>query len=333
MNGKHLGNLQENDPLHRYLQEEILPQLGIQRPDVQFTVQNSESSKNVYLYRESHSGVKIIGKYYPNRSNGSMTKGEIEFRNLVHLRSLDFNKPPHYVVKPLGFNPAIGNVLVMEYIEGDTLSYIIDNAIHRGKGNRLYRKLAALAHFLAKLHNHTADDQTVNFDEMRKYLQSLILVLRLKRGLSKEEGDALADLLESWQNRVYMWQDRRVLVHGDVTPANFLFGHGPSVLAIDLERMQWADRVFDLGRLCGELAHAFYQGTDNPENAEPFIGHFLWEYSCHFPDREATFGAVTMRLPFYMGMTLLRIARNWWISPDYRLKLIRRAKRILRSAP
>jgi len=332
MNGKNLGYLQENDPLHRYLQEEIIPQLGITRTDAQFTVQNSESSKNVYLYRETHSGVKIIGKYYPDRSSGGITKGEVEYRNLRHLRNLGFDRSPHYVVKPLGFNPAIGNVLVMEFLEGETLSSIIGSAVHRGRGSRLYRKLAALAHFLAKLHNYTAGDQPVNFGEMRNYMQSLIMLLRLKRGLSSEDAETFANLLDSWQSRDYMWQDKRVLVHGDVTPANFLFGHGPSVLAIDLERMQWADRVFDLGRLCGELTHAFFQGTDNPDNAEPFIGHFLWEYSCHFPDRESTFAAVTRRLPFYMGMTLLRIARNWWISPDYRLKLLERAQRILRSA-
>lgn len=333
MNGKYLGNLQEDDPLFQYLHEEILPQIGIQRADTQFTVQGSESSKNVFLYRESNSGAKVIGKFYPDRSNGGMTKGEIEFRNLVHLRNLDFDRHPHYVVKPLGFNPAIGNVLVMEYLEGDTLSAIIDKAVFRGKGNKLYRKLSALAHFLARLHNHTAEQQRVNFGEMEKYMQGLIMVLRLKRGLPAGEAEDLANLLDRWRVRDYMWQDRQVLVHGDVTPANFLFGHGPSVLAIDLERMQWADRVFDLGRLCGELTHAFFQGTDNPENAEPFIGHFLWEYSTHFPDREATFAAVTRRVPFYMGMTLLRIGRNWWISPDYRPKLIERAKRILRSAP
>lgn len=50
-----------------------------------------------------------------------------------------------------------------------------------------------------------------------------------------------------------MWKDRQVLVHGDVTPANILFGDGPWVIAIDLEHMKAADRVFDVGRLAGEI--------------------------------------------------------------------------------
>src|ERR1039457_4730280 len=58
---------------------------------------------------------------------------------------------------------------------------------------------------------------------------------------------------------------------------------GLSVIAIDLERMKCADRVFDLGRIAGELQHYFLQATGNKHSAEPFIGHFLWEYACHFP--------------------------------------------------
>jgi hypothetical protein len=104
-------------------------------------------------------------------------------------------------------------------------------------------------------------------------------------------------------------------------------------MAIDLERMQWADRVFDLGRLCGELKHFFFRAKGDPNAAEPFIGHFLWEYSCHFPDRMTAFRAITRRTPFYMGVTLLRIARNSWINQDYRQRLLQEAKQILRALP
>jgi len=102
-------------------------------------------------------------------------------------------------------------------------------------------------------------------------------------------------------------------------------------MAIDLERMKWADRVFDLGRLCGELKHHFFRATANPMAAEPCIGHFIWAYCCHFPDRESAFHAITRRLPFYLGVTLLRIARNSWIDPDYRRCLLREAVANLRG--
>ena len=65
--------------------------------------------------------------------------------------------------------------------------------------------------------------------------------------------------------------------------------------------------------------------------ADPFIGHFLWEYACHFPNRDSAFHSITGRTPFYMGMTLLRIARNSWIEPEYRRRLINEAKECLRA--
>jgi len=124
---------------------------------------------------------------------------------------------------------------------------------------------------------------------------------------------------------------RAPLVHGEATPSNLLFGRGLSVIAIDLERMKRADRVFDLGRIAGELQHYFLQAGGNKHAAEPFIGHFLWEYACHFPDREKAFHSITSRLPFQMALTLLRIARNSWVSVPQRGRLVEEAKIILRT--
>jgi len=128
-----------------------------------------------------------------------------------------------------------------------------------------------------------------------------------------------------------MWQDQQVLVHGDATPANFLMGSGLQVTAIDPERMKYADRVFDIGRIAGELQHTFLQATGAAQAAEPFIGHFLWEYACHFPDRHSAFRAICGRVPFQMALTLLRIARNDWISREHRQRLLAQARTTLRS--
>jgi hypothetical protein len=103
------------------------------------------------------------------------------------------------------------------------------------------------------------------------------------------------------------------------------------VAAIDLERMKRGDRMFDVGRVAGELQHAFMAATGDSRRAEPFIGHFLWEYCCHFPDRHSAFASITSRLPFYMALNLLRVARNDYISPEYAAKLVRKAKRLLQA--
>ena len=104
------------------------------------------------------------------------------------------------------------------------------------------------------------------------------------------------------------------------------------VAAIDLERMKRGDRVFDVGRVAGELQHAFMRDSGDRHHAEPFIGHFLWEYSSHFPDREQTFQSVTARTPYYMALNLLRIARNGYIGQDYCSRLVKQAKRLLHTA-
>ena len=129
-----------------------------------------------------------------------------------------------------------------------------------------------------------------------------------------------------------MWQDQQVWLHGDATPANFLFGDGMDVAAIDLERMKRGDRMFDVGRVAGELQHAFMRDTGDRHRADPFIGHFLWEYSCHFPDRQRTFESIKARVPYYMALNLLRIARNDYIDRDYGGRLVSQAKRLLQAA-
>ena len=129
-----------------------------------------------------------------------------------------------------------------------------------------------------------------------------------------------------------MWADHQVWLHGDATPANFLFGDGMDVGAIDLERMKRGDRMFDVGRVAGELQHAFMLGTGDAGRAEPFIGHFLWEYASHFPDRDAGFASITSRLPYYMALNLLRVARNDYISREHAGRLVAHAKELLRSS-
>jgi hypothetical protein len=328
----YLGKLSRDDPVHEYITHQLNAQLGVSLPKTDYHVSQFAYSRNVYLYEGQNGAPKLVGKFFKSSDPEHARKlGESEFNNLIYLRSLGFSQSPHHVVKPYGFNPAIDNLLLTEYVTAESLSGIIDSAIHKGNSQRLFRKLSALGQFLANLHNRTAGEAAANFDESLDYMGRLLKSLIEKWGVQREACDEFFFLREAWRSRGCMWEDRAVLVHGDATPSNLLFGKGRDVIAIDLERMKWADRVFDLGRLCGELKHFFFQGTGNRFAAEPFIGHFLWEYCGHFPDRADAFRAITRRLPFYMGITLLRIARNSWIEPDYRWRLIEEARQVLRA--
>ena len=334
MPGEYTGHLRTDDPLHGYLSNHVLPHLGVTAQHVDFRVFCMKAAK-VYRYEESHSRKQVVGKFFVNRSHhGSVAMDRMrqEFENLQLLRGYGLVGYPHHVVRPLGTNESLNSILVEEYCGGAPLSAFVDAAIHQEQQPQLLAKLTALAYFLATLHNRTANGHTVDFHQDCAYLDQLVKNLQTKNIIGSWDAAELNWLRDLWGDKPRMWEDSQVLVYGDATPSNFLFGDGLSVMAIDLERMRRADRVFDLGRIAGELQHLYMQATGNKYAAQPFIRHFLWEYACHFPDRDRAFQSITGRLPFQMGLTLLRIARNSWVHEPHRHRLIEEAKNILRAS-
>jgi aminoglycoside phosphotransferase (APT) family kinase protein len=330
---QYLGHLSSRDPLHTYLVHDVLPQIGVRNGTAEFRVFSMKDSK-VYLYEERNSCAQVVGKFFMSRRQHSAEASQRmsqEFDNLRLLRGYGLAGYPHQIVRPLGTNPWLNNILVEEYTDGIPLSSFVNQAIHQAQSQPLFRKLTALAYFLATLHNRTANGLGVDFNQDCAYLDRLVRKLQTKQVIGGWDADELFWLRDRWREKARMWEDNQVLVHGDATPSNLLFGRGLSVVAIDLERMRRADRVFDLGRIAGELQHYFLQATGNKHAAEPFIGHFLWEYACHFPDRDRAFRSITGRLPFQMALTLLRIARNSWVGFAQRNRLVEEAKIILRT--
>jgi tRNA A-37 threonylcarbamoyl transferase component Bud32 len=337
MDTHYLGHLPADDPLDGYLRFDIAPQLGFHGTPAGFRVFQFPFSRDVYLYEELGGAFRVLGKFFPphrRRPPGLVRPPtETEFQNLTHLHRLGLNAGLHRIPRPLGYNAWLNHVLILEHLEGQRLDEVIHQAMHQRGRDRLYRKLGALAEFLALLHNRTAGDWTVDFGLACDYVGRVIESLVEKRGMSRTEAYELYHLRERWRVRGCMWEDRRVIVHGDATPSNFKVCPGREIMAFDFERMTWADRVFDLGRLAGELKHFFLRATGDRWAAEPFIGHFLWEYSGHFQDRQEAFRSVTRRVPFYLGITLLRIARNSWVDWDHRRRLLEEAKANLRATP
>jgi aminoglycoside phosphotransferase (APT) family kinase protein len=327
---KYLGHLHRNDSLYGYLQYEILPQLGVHgTPD--FRVYKIKASNSVYLYEDRRSQARVIGKFFgTNRSPQSASHHmEQEFHNLNSTRGMGFCRYPHYIARPLGYNVNLDCVLVEEFCYGTPLHDLIVNAIQRGGREILFQKLTALAYFLATMHNRTVVNTKVEFGRACSYFDKILKQLEKRGYIGRGESREFYRLKDRWGEKGCMWEDQQVLVHGDVTPTNILFGDGLWVIVVDLERMKLADRVSDLGSVAGELKHFFMQHAGNKALAEPFIGHFLWEYACHFPDRESAFASITRRVPFYMSSNLLRIARNSWVSHEHRRVLLKECKKTL----
>ena len=318
------GHLQKNDPMYDYLCREIMPQVGADGKDG-FRVFASKSSHAVYIYEDRATGTRVVGKFFASdepdfeRAKRKMYR---EFSNINEFRK--YLGDCHYIAKALGCNESLGCLLVVEYCYGEPLDSIILKAIHQREEGRLYQKLTALANFLATIHNRSAQPVMVDFHKICTYYDNVIR--QLSPILNHGEADYFYHLRDEYINDPLMYQDQEVLVHGDATPANFFFGDDMYVISFDLERMHRSDRLFDTGRIAGELKHFFLLHTGNKFAAEPFIGHFLWEYASLFPDRDKAFASITARLPFYMGKTLLRISRNDYLTYDYRRMLVEEAK-------
>jgi Phosphotransferase enzyme family len=336
MNGNYVGYVAGQDPLHGFLSRIIRDRMGVPEPQPAFRAFRLSGSNEVYAYEEKFSGTKIICKFYGPKFGWDRDKAACvarqEYEGLERLRRYHLVGSPHHVIRPLGVSGDINGVLAVEYVSGEEFSHAIARATRYGDDAHLYWRLKALAYFLATQHNRTANGATVDFDPDCRYFDKVVGRLKNADRIGQWDVDELSWLRDRWRDRPRMWQDRQVWLHGDATPANFLFGDGMDVAAIDLERMKRGDRMFDVGRVAGELQHSFMRAVGDWRRAEPFIGHFLWEYSCHFPDRERTFESITARAPYYMGLNLLRIARNDYIDGDYGGRLVARAKKLLRAA-
>ena len=335
MNGSFVGYVGGQDPVYGLLSRVLWDRLGVRQPRPVCRVFRVSGSNEVYGYEEKTSRARVIGKFYGPRfgwdQDRAATLAHREYDSLERLRGYQLTGSPHHVIRPLAVEASLNAVLVVEHYRGEEFSHAIGRATRHGDDGHLYRRLTALAWFLATQHNRTANGASVDFAPDGRYFDTVLGRLEHAGRVGRWEVEELGWLRDCWADRPRMWQDRQVWLHGDATPANFLFGPGQDVAAIDLERTKRGDRMFDVGRVAGELQHAFMQTPAGWGGGERFIGHFLWEYACHFPDRERAFTSITGRLPYYMALNLLRIAGNDYLSPDYRHQLVGQAKNLLQA--
>lgn len=333
--GTYVGYVAGQDPLYDFLSRITRDLTGARATHPAFRAFRLRGSNEVYAYQEKFSGTRIVCKFYGRKFAAdpglAAEVAQREHDNLNTLRGYRLTGSPHHVIKPLGVRPDINSALAVEYFDGEELAHAIERATRQNHDARLFARLRALAYFLAIQHNRTENEETVNFGPVCDYFDRIIDRLNGCGRIGQWDVEEFSWLRDIWSGRPRMWEDRQVWLHGDATPANFLFGTGIDVAAIDLERSKRGDRVFDVGRLAGELQHAFMMTTGHKHRAEPFIGYFLREYCSYLPDPDLAFRAITARVPYYMGLTLLRIARNDYITNEYNGRLVRQAKKLLRA--
>lgn len=323
----YLGILEYADPLYEILLSQVYPEVK----DPIFHVSRTPSS-GVYKYTEEKTRVGIIGKFFkpddPKQDRILRIMGEYD--NLQTIRSYGFDTFPNYVVRPLGREERIGLAVLEEFIQGRDLDHYLKRAIYEGDTFSLKKRLSRLASFLYALHQRTDRGEDVELHSVYAYFEKVINKLSKQGVIVESDRQAYLKLMDKWLNKDRFQKAKRVIVHGDATPTNFIFTEKGDVVAIDLERMKNADTVFDIGMVCGEIKHTFFWRTGNPYLAEPFIRYFFESYSQHFDSPQRAFKEITLKNPFYMAMTELRIARNDYLDLNYRKRLAHEALECLK---
>ncbi len=315
-------------PLVRALYD-LLPRQAA-GPPAEVILEPLPSSRPVLRFIFPEGQARAVGKFFTACPPESSLDRSLlqEYDNYFQAAALGLGDGLGLIPRVLGRHPQLGLGLLLENLPGVDLDCLLARALRPGEEQPLYRGLEHLAGLLAFFHTRPVPESPVSpypalsyFDKLRYQLQALGL-------LSVEDKEALKAERGAWEDRFSKFPDRRVLVHGDATPTNFLFDDG-RVVALDLERLKIADRLWDLSWVAGELKHAWGWRTGNLNGGEAAISRFFAAYLAALPADAALAPRLYFLNPFYMALAELRIARNAYLSRDYRLTLIAEARRCL----
>src|SRR5580693_797209 len=177
MNGKYVGYVAGEDPLHGFLSTIMRDRLQVRERQPAFRVFRLSGSNEVYAYQEKFTGTKVICKFYGTRFSPDLDKAawmaRQEYDCLRTLRRYNLVGSPHHVIRPLGLSRDINGVLAVEYYPGEEFSHAITRATQHHDDRHLYRRLTALASFLATQHDRTANGTAVDFGADCVYLDTV----------------------------------------------------------------------------------------------------------------------------------------------------------------
>ncbi|MFZ5448105.1 MAG: phosphotransferase family protein [Thermodesulfobacteriota bacterium] len=321
-----------SDPLIQALRQLLSDNVGISYPLAsEVYAETLPSSRQVLRFTFPEGGA-VVGKFfsaYPPQGSADLSLAR-EYDNYRQLPALGVTNGQGLVPQLLGRWPQHSLGLLLEAVPGPDLDNLICQACLYGDTATLFRGLENLAQLLAFFHSRPLPVFPVSPDPALSYLDKLVGQLQGAGLLNREDSQALKDERTFWAARVRAFSDEQVLVHGDATPTNFLFPNGRAV-ALDLEKLRFGDRLWDLSWVAGELKHAWGWRLGNMNGAETAVGHFFRAYLAAAELDPSVADRLYSLNPFYMALAELRIARNHYLTFDYRRELVAEARRCLAS--
>lgn len=325
-----MKRLADADPLARALRRLVGTEAGFQPPVGEVCVEPLPASRQVLRFTFPAGGYAVVGKFfsaYPPQASADLSLAR-EYDHYLKLPALGLGNGDGLVPRLLGRWPERSLGLLLEAVPGPDLDHLLLQACLHHDPPPLFRALEKLAHLLAFFHSRPVPSDPVATAPALAYLDKVTAQLLAAGFLTREDFQALAAERYAWEERCQYFSDQQVLIHGDATPTNFLFPNGRAV-ALDLERLRVGDRLWDLSWVAGELKHAWGWRTADFSGSEAAIRHFFRMYL----SAAGLAPALTRRLfslnPFYMALAELRIARNLYLTRDYRRELVAEARRCL----
>jgi aminoglycoside phosphotransferase len=325
-----MNRLAAADPLARALRGLVEAEAGFRPPAGEVCVEPLPASRQVLRFTFPAGAYAVVGKFfsaYPPQVSADVSLAR-EYDQYLSLPALGLGNGDGLAPRLLGRWPKRSLGLLLEAVPGPDLDHLLLQACVHNDPAPLFRGLEKLARLLGFFHSRPVPAPPVSPQPGLAYLDKVLAQLREAGRLTREDWQALAHERDAWEGRFQDFPDRQVLIHGDATPTNFLFPDGRAV-ALDLERLGHGDRLWDLSWVAGELRHAWGWRTADFGGSEAAIRHFFRRYlAAAGPD-----AALTQRIfslnPFYMALAELRIARNLYLSHDYRRELVAEARRCL----
>jgi aminoglycoside phosphotransferase len=328
-----MNRLADADPLAQALRRLVGTGAGFRPPAGEVRVEPLPASRQVLRFTFPGGGYAVVGKFfsaYPPQASADLSLAR-EYDHYLRLPALGLGNGGGLAPRLLGRWPERSLGLLLEAVPGPDLDHLLLRASVHGDPAPLFQALEKLAHLLAFFHTRPVPADPVDPVAPQPALIYLDKVMAqvLEAGLlTREDCQALARERDAWETRFQDFFDWQVLIHGDATPTNFLFPNGRAV-ALDLERLRIGDRLWDLSWVAGELNHAWGWRTADFSGSEAAIRHFFRMYLT----AAGLDPALTRRLfslnPFYMALAELRIARNLYLTQDYRRELVAEARRCL----
>ncbi len=316
-------------PLSQALRE-LMPGDAVWPASGEVFLEPLPSSRQVVRFTINGQEGAVVGKFfsaYPPATSPDRSL-EREYGNYLWAAALGLTQGVGLIPRLLGRHPQSRLGLVLAAVPGPDLDQALARACHHGEQGQLFHCLEKLAGLLAIFHTRLLPEQPTSPLPALKYFAKLQRQVQGLGLLTSGDEQAFQEESTAWGERLDRLPDRLVLVHGDATPANFLFPDG-RIVALDLERLGPADRLWDLSWVAGELRHAWGLRTGYMDGAEPAIGHFFAAYLQTLPADAFLQRRIFGLNPFYMALAELRIARNGYLPWEHRRALVAEARRCL----